>query len=287
MTDHHLRFTKMQGLGNDFIVTHHLQPQTLANIHRLAPLICSRRTGIGSDGILYITDTTDPNSDFQMRMWNVDGTEAEMCGNGIRCVARYIQHYGLSNNTKQNIQTLAGVIKTTIEGNKIMVDMGQPAQSSPSLPYPKLNEPTLVGASKVNITTVSMGNPHAVIFVDALTDKMVYDIGEPLQSHTEFPDRTNVEFIQINTRDEITMRVYERGNGETVACGTGACASVVAGIMLGHLDNEVTVHLLGGDLEIRWDGDFESPVWMSGTASIVYEGSIDLSKMLILPASQD
>jgi diaminopimelate epimerase len=247
---------------------------------KIAPVLCDRRRGIGGDGVILVLPSKI--ADYKMRIFNSDGSEPEMCGNGIRCFALYVQKTGLWKKPKLSVETIAGIIKTEISGDRIQVTMGAPIMDAPRIPVAKqsgsaIMEQINVDGKQFQVTAVSMGNPHAVIYVDELTDEMVLGYGKKLESHAFFPKKTNVEFVKVISDKEISMRVYERGCGETMACGTGACASVVSGIINKKHGKSMTVHLLGGDLFIEWDGDFAHPVYMTGPAQWVFEGDIRVS----------
>jgi diaminopimelate epimerase len=272
-----MRFAKMEATGNDFAVTHNVEPGAVeafvAHIHRL----CDRRRGIGADGVILILPSE--TADYRMRIFNADGSEAEMCGNGVRCLAEYVRRAGLTEKTELTIETGAGPVTASRRRHLIRVDMGRPVLDAVKIPTTRqagriVMEPLTVDGRRLRLTAVSMGNPHAVIFVARLTDDLVLRCGEQLQRHPLFPRRVNVEFVRIVSESEIEMRVFERGCGETMACGTGACAAVVAGIVNRKLRGEVTVHLLGGDLVVEWDGDESHSVSLMGPARWVYDGEI-------------
>lgn len=276
-----MNFTKMEGLGNDFIVTHEVEEKDIFLVQKQVAALCDRRRGIGADGIIFVlkSDTCD----FRMRIFNSDGSEPEMCGNGVRCFALYADLFGLSNSRKLTIETLAGKIVTEVlDHNKVMVNMGKPVLDAPNIPVKELSGRVVQKSLRVDnkdfkITAVSMGNPHAVIYVkDEITDELVHVWGPKIEVNEFFPKKTNVEFIKVLSAKEIQMRVWERGCGETQACGTGACASAVSGIINGLHENEVTVHLPGGDLEVSWSGDANDPVFMTGPANAVFAGSIQI-----------
>jgi diaminopimelate epimerase len=274
-----MKFVKMEGLANDFIIMDLLSGQNVDALRRIAPMLCDRRRGIGGDGVILVLPSKA--ADFQMRIFNADGSEPEMCGNGIRCFALYVRKTGLWKKPGLSVETIAGIIKTEISGDRIKVTMGPPIVDAPKIPVAKqsglaIMEPVRVDGKDFLVTAVSMGNPHAVVYVDELTDDMVLGYGKKLESHPFFPKKTNVEFVKVLSDNEISMRVYERGCGETMACGTGACASVVSGIINKKHGNSITVHLLGGDLFIEWDGEFSHPVYMTGPAKWVFEGHINI-----------
>jgi len=279
-----LTFTKMQALGNDFIIIDN-RDHRLRTAGRYAKRLCDRRFGIGADQLLVLGNSRD--ADFRMRIFNPDGSEVEMCGNGIRCLARYIWDKKLGHGSNDlRIETLAGIIYLQKAGNLIKVDMGEPileplripmAISTPKGPYsmPVINHPLRIKDRTFRITCVSMGNPHAVIVVDDVKRFPVGEYGPLIEHHHLFPKRTNVEFIEVVTRKRIMMRVWERGTGETMACGTGASAATVASSLLGLTDRRLTVDLLGGRLHIHWS-DRDNHVYMTGPAEKVFEGQIDL-----------
>jgi diaminopimelate epimerase len=274
-----MKFVKMEGLANDFILTHHVSEENIDAIRKIAPMLCDRRRGIGGDGVILVLPSK--TADYRMCIFNADGSEPEMCGNGIRCFALYVQKTGLWKKPGLSVETIAGVIKTEISGDQIKVTMGAPILDAPLIPVAKqsgqaIMEQLNVDGKNFQVTAVSMGNPHAVIYVDELTDEMVLGYGKKLESHPFFPKRTNVEFVKVLSDKEISMRVFERGCGETMACGTGACASVVSGVINKKHGKSVTVRLPGGDLFIEWDGELSHPVYMTGPAKWVFEGNVEL-----------
>ena len=273
-------FTKLEGLGNDFILFDALKEDLSAvDLPKLAPKLCDRHFGIGADGLLIVRKSD--KADFYMQILNADGSEPQMCGNGIRCFARYVYE----NYEKKNVisvETRAGVMLPVLEpqNNIIEVDMGEPVLDPARIPVnfsgaKMLDNPVQVLDKTFAISAVSMGNPHGLIFVEDVATVDVRTYGAELERHELFPERANIEFIQVLKKNEITMRVWERGAGETLACGTGACAAVVAGVLTGRLDHEVTAHLAGGDLNITWDAD-DKHVAMSGPAYQVFQGSVVL-----------
>ena len=278
-----MRFTKMQGIGNDYVYVNCLE-ETVNDPASLARLVSDRHFGIGSDGLILIRPSVQ--ADFFMEMFNADGTRSEMCGNGIRCVGKYVFDHGLTDKTEIAVNTLAGVKRLTLHVEDgqvatVMVDMGEPMLEAAAIPVvadasPVVAAPIEVAGQRFEMTCVSMGNPHAVVFVDNTADFPLEEVGRPFEFHEAFPKRVNAEFVEVLGRDEVNMRVWERGTGETLACGTGACATVVACILNGLADEEVTVHLLGGDLRIRWDRA-TNRVNMTGPATTVFEGEIDVS----------
>lgn len=274
-----LTFTKMHGLGNDFIVfdaTRRPIELSTAQIRFLA----NRRFGVGCDQILLIEPPREPASDFYYRIYNADGSEVEQCGNGARCFARYVHNHGLSDKPVIRVGTARGPIELhVLEDEQIGVDMGPPRLDPADLPFAAPQRailyPLTVEDKVLEVSAVSMGNPHAVLLVDSVEQAPVATLGPLVESHPAFPQRVNVGFMAIRSRNEIDLRVFERGSGETLACGTGACAAVVAGRLRGLLDEQVRVHLAGGDLVISWPGEGHS-VWMTGPATEVFEGSIAL-----------
>lgn len=280
-----LNFAKLHGLGNDFVVVDAIN-QTLPNrpLDQLAIALCDRNFGIGADGLILIENST--HSDLKMRIINSDGSEPQMCGNGIRCLAKFAYEHKLVTKEVFSVETLAGVIVPAVilkDGIVIAVevDMGIPRLRNAEIPVqgPE-NETTLNKAFSIDsfayaVTAVSMGNPHAVIFTDHI-DQIDIDLVGPLFEHAPaFPERTNTEFVEINSRSSAKMRVWERGAGETLACGTGACAVLVAGVLNGHLDRKATIHLPGGPLDIEWVEE-SNHVIMTGPATLVYTGQIQI-----------
>lgn len=275
-----MRFTKMQGLGNDYVYVNCFR-ENVENPSEIAIKVSDRHFGIGSDGLILIKPSEV--ADFRMDMYNADGSQAEMCGNGIRCVAKYVYDYGLTDQTEISVETLAGIkyLKLQIADGKvsrITVNMGQPELVPDKIPVQAdgdrvVDEPIVVNGVTYKMTCVSMGNPHCIVFVDDTADFPLEEIGPMFENHERFPKRVNTEFIQILNRIEVNMRVWERGSGETLACGTGACASAVACVLNGLTEDEITLHLLGGDLSVRWDQE-ENLVYMTGPATVVFDGEI-------------
>ncbi|HEV3145347.1 MAG TPA: diaminopimelate epimerase [Gemmataceae bacterium] len=274
-----MRFTKMHGCGNDYIYVdcfHEKMPRDPAALSRA---VSDRHFGIGADGLILICPTE--KADSRMRIFNADGSEAEMCGNGIRCVAKYVYDHGIARNSRLTIETGRGLLTLDLElqagkVNRVRVNMGQPILQASDIPTtlpgnPPINVLAPVQGMTLQLTCVSMGNPHAVAFVDEITDQLVHGIGPKIERHPVFPRRTNVEFVKVNRPDDAHMRVWERGSGETLACGTGACASAVAGVLTGKLARQVTIHLLGGDLELHWS-ESDNHVYMTGPAVEVFSG---------------
>jgi len=274
-----LRFTKMHGLGNDFVVLDLITQ----SVHLDAPLIrflADRHRGIGCDQVLVVEPPTDPDMDFLYRIYNQDGSEAQQCGNGARCVAKFIRDRRLSAKRRLRVQTLGGPISMSCgKGNVVTVSMGIPRLSPQEIPFTAARKATVYTleacGQAVEISAVSMGNPHAVLVVDDVETAPVATLGPALEQHPDFPERTNVGFMQVLDRGEVRLRVFERGAGETMACGSGACAAVVAGRIRGLLDERVRVHLPGGFLQIEWRGEGD-PLMMTGPATTVFEGQIAL-----------
>ena len=277
-----MRFTKLHGCGNDYVYVD-CTKEKLNNIEETAIKVSDRHFGIGSDGLILIE--TSEVADFKMDMYNNDGSRGKMCGNGIRCVAKYVYDKGLTNKTKITVETLSGIkeLALTVKEGKVTevtVDMGTPITKASFIPVitekeTLIKEPITVLGKNYEITCVSMGNPHAVVFVEDIKSLPLEKIGPEFEHNSIFPDRVNTEFIKVVDRNTLEMRVWERGSGETLACGTGACASVVASILNGLTEDEVTVKLLGGDLKIRYDR-VANTVFMTGPAVKVFDGEIDL-----------
>ncbi len=270
-----ISFIKMHGLGNDFILIDCLN-QELPEPQEFAIRYCNRRFGIGADQLLLLYPSQ--TADFKMRIFNADGSEVEMCGNGIRCLARYIWERGLSDKEFLEVETLAGIIKPKKIGELVQVDMGKPEFSPDKIPVYVEGEKAFdvlleVSGCNVKLNCLSMGNPHTVIFLDEDPKNFaVAKYGPLIENHPIFPKRTNVEFVFVKNPEEIIMRVWERGAGETLACGTGACATAVASMVKGLTEKKVIVHLLGGDLFIEWADN--GHVYMTGPAEEVFEGTV-------------
>lgn len=275
-----MKFTKMEGLGNDYVYVNCFK-ENVENPKEMAIKVSDRHFGIGSDGLILIKPSKV--ADFCMDMYNADGSQSEMCGNGIRCVGKYVYDYGLTDKTSVTVETLAGIkyLDFQIEDGKVKmvtVNMGAPEFESAKVPvlYDKekvIDEPIMVDGKEYKMTCISMGNPHAVMFVEDTKTFPLEEVGPKFENHEVFPNRVNAEFIQILDRKSVNMRVWERGSGETLACGTGACASAVACILNGYTEDEITIHLLGGDLIIRWDR-VENLVYMTGPANVVFDGEL-------------
>ena len=275
-----LEFTKMQGIGNDFVVVDaYTKPVFLSQsqIRRIA----DRHFGVGCDQLLMVERPTQPDTDFRYRIFNADGGEVEQCGNGARCFVRFVHDKGLSNKTEIRVETASGIITPALESNgQVTVNMGIPHFEPSSIPFiaDKISPiyQLTVENKEIVISALSMGNPHAVQIIDNVDTAPVMQQGPLIESHARFPQRVNAGYMQILERQHIRLRVFERGSGETLACGTGACAASVAGIQLSKLESPVLVSMRGGELVIRWDGP-NSPVWMTGPAETVFDGQIILS----------
>lgn len=280
-----MKFTKMHGCGNDYIYIDCFK-ENVEDEKKAAIFLSDRHFGVGGDGIILIKKGT--KADFEMVMYNADGSRGAMCGNGIRCVAKYVYDNQLTDKTLISIESMGSVkyIEVQVENGKVVsakVDMGTPVFDAAQIPVKSnkekvINEKITVGGREFEMTCVSMGNPHAVMFIDeSPKDFDLNHYGSLFEKNTDvFPDRVNAEFAKIIDRKNIEMRVYERGSGETLACGTGACATAVAAILSGRADNDVTVHLLGGDLEISWSGNERDSVFMTGPAEYVFTGEVDI-----------
>ncbi len=281
-----MKFTKMQGLGNDYIYVNGFQEEIKAP-GEAAKRLSDRHFGVGADGLILIKPSQ--KADFTMEMYNADGSQGAMCGNGIRCVGKYVYDYGLTDQKEITVETKSGIkaLRLTVQDGKVSqveVDMGEPELAPEKIPVLLEGETVIgrevrVGEQTYRITCVSMGNPHCVTMVEEVRGLDLTKIGPAFENHAMFPDRVNTEFIRVLDRKNIEMRVWERGSGETLACGTGACAVAVACALNGWTEEEVTVHLLGGDLRIRWDRE-TNRVFMTGPAVTVFEGEIDRKDFL-------
>jgi len=277
-----MKFTKMHGCGNDYVYVN-LFEEEVVDPAAVSIKVSDRHFGIGSDGL--ITIGPSDKADFRMRIYNADGSEAEMCGNGIRCVAKYVYDHKLTDKTEVQIETGAGVLTLKLfvkegEVDQVRVDMGQPILEPALIPVQTegdkvIDEPIEVGGKTWRMTCVSMGNPHAVVFVDDTEHFEIEKYGPLFENHKRFPKRTNTEFTQVLSRTEANMRVWERGSAETWACGTGTCACVMACILNGKTDDKVLVHLRGGDLTIEYDRESDH-IFMTGPATEVFSGEINL-----------
>lgn len=269
-----LKFTKMHGLGNDFVLVD-CRENDPGDWEELARKLAHRRFGIGCDQVLLLKDSKI--ADYKMEILNADGSLVEMCGNGIRCFARYLQTRGICKKSEIKVETLAGIQICTFDGDMVVVDMGAPEFEGRKIPTKAdghvMEAPLHLDEDSVTITCVSMGNPHAVIFVDDAESYPIELVGPKVENHPFFPRRTNVEFVEVLDRKRVRMRVWERGSGVTMACGTGACASAVASYWTGRTDREVEVVLDGGSLFIRWDAESEH-VFMTGPGEEVFSGVI-------------
>ncbi|MCU0840168.1 MAG: diaminopimelate epimerase [Thiobacillaceae bacterium] len=274
-----LQFTKMHGLGNDFVVFDGIHQQvalTPAQLRHLA----DRHFGVGCDQILLVEAPTRPDVDFRYRIFNADGGEVSQCGNGARCFVRFVHERGLTTKRAIRVETASGVIVPCLEADgQVTVDMGPPRFAPADIPFDaperRLTYDLEVGGRRLEISALSMGNPHAVWIVDDVHRAPVAELGPLIEYHPRFPERVNAGFLQLLSRREALLRVHERGSGETLSCGTGACAAAVAGMTRGLLDAAVTVHTRGGELIIRWSGA-DNPVYMTGPAATVYQGEIEL-----------
>ena len=279
-----LAFTKMEGCGNDYVyINGFTQSVPAEEKPALVRRLSDRHFGIGGDGVIFINPAKE--ADFEMEMWNADGTRSEMCGNGIRCVARYVYDFGLTDQKEFSIVSAGKVKYMTLyeqdgQISAVRVNMGQPILEADQIPVradhsPVINVPIEVQGKEYRMTCVSMGNPHAVVFVDSTEDFPLEQVGPYFENHPCFPNRTNTEFVQVIDRTRVRMRVWERGTGETLACGTGCCATAVACVLNGLTDNAITVEVLGGALQIEWDRDNDL-VWMTGPATVVFSGEIEI-----------
>jgi diaminopimelate epimerase len=274
-----MRFTKMHGCGNDYVYVDCFANAPPRDAAALSRAVSDRHFGIGSDGLILICPSE--KADARMRMFNADGSESEMCGNGVRCVAKYVHDHGIATKPTLRIETGRGVLTLDLEvsGGKVRqvrVDMGEPILKSELIPTTLPGDPPLEATLELPdralpVTCVSMGNPHCITFVDEITDALVLGIGPRIETHRAFPRRINVEFVRVNRPDDATMRVWERGSGETLACGTGACAVAVAGVLTKRLERLVTIHLTGGDLQLHWS-ETDQHVYMTGPAVEVFSG---------------
>ncbi len=287
-----LEFTKMQGIGNDYVYID-CTKKDLEKPEKISQIVSDRHFGIGSDGLILILNSKV--ADFKMEIYNADGSQAEMCGNGIRCVAKFVYDKGLTEKTKLKIETLAGIkeLELNVENGKVKtvkVDMGEPILEAEKIPVyidEKMKSEGITPTSVIKnlkleaynqnftFTCVSMGNPHAITFIDNVEKFDVKKFGSVFEVAKAFPKKSNIEFVEIIDKENINMRVWERGSGETMACGTGSCASVVACILNNKTSNKVKVHLLGGELYIEWNKE-NNHIYMTGPAEIVFEGKIDI-----------
>lgn len=277
-----MKFTKMQGIGNDYVYVNCFK-EKIDDPAAVAVRVSDRHFGVGSDGLILILPSD--TADFRMAMYNADGSEGAMCGNGIRCVAKYVYDYGLTDKTVIQVETKSGVkeLALTVEEGKVSqvrVNMGAPELSPAKIPVVSqkdrvVDEPIQVDGADYRMTCISMGNPHAVVYLEDVKGLDIEKVGPKFEKHPCFPDRVNTEFVRVLDRHTVEMRVWERGSGETLACGTGACAVAVASILNGYVEGEVTVKLLGGDLRISWEQE-NNLVYMTGPAAVVFDGEIEL-----------
>lgn len=277
-----MKFTKMHGIGNDYVYVNCFK-ETVEHPSEAAIKVSDRHFGIGSDGLILIKPSEV--ADGKMEMYNADGSQGAMCGNGIRCVAKYMYDYGITDKTSISVETKSGIkyLDLTIKDGKVdtvKVNMGTPILKAADIPVRSekeqvIDEPVMVDGKEWKITCVSMGNPHAITYIDDVKNLEIEKIGPKFENHEIFPDRVNTEFVHVIDRNTVEMRVWERGSGETLACGTGACAVAVSSILNGLTEEEVTVKLLGGDLKIFWDRT-ENKVYMTGSATTVFDGEISL-----------
>lgn len=277
-----MKFTKMHGIGNDYVYVNCLK-ENVENPSEVAIKISDRHFGIGSDGLILIKPSDV--ADGKMEMYNADGSQGAMCGNGIRCVAKYMYDYGITDKTNISVETKSGIkyLDLTLKNGKVdtvKVNMGAPILKASEIPVISekeqvISEPVTIDGKEWKITCVSMGNPHAITYIDDVKHLEIEKIGPKFENHEIFPDRVNTEFVHVIDRNTVEMRVWERGSGETYACGTGACAVAVSSILNGLTEEEVTVKLLGGDLKIFWNRE-ENRVYMTGSATKVFDGEIDL-----------
>jgi len=274
-----MHFVKMQGCGNDYVYVDCFRQPMPHDPPGLSRVISDRHFGVGGDGLILICPSD--KADARMRMYNADGSEAEMCGNGVRCVAKFVYDHGLVRKSPLTIETGRGVLTLDLEVSggavrQVRVDMGEPILQAERIPTALPGDPPLEAALEVagetlHVTCVSMGNPHCITFVDAITDEHVLGLGPRIERHAAFPRRVNAEFVHVNRPDDVTMRVWERGSGETLACGTGACAVAVVGHLTGRTQRRITVHLPGGDLQLEWS-EKDNHVYMTGPAVEVFSG---------------
>lgn len=279
-------FSKMEGLGNDFVVfdDRDLKVGNKFSYNDLSVKLCDRHFGVGADGLIVVLNST--THDIKYRIFNPDGSEPQMCGNGMRCFAKFVYENKIVQKEEFTVETLAGTIIPKVNVNAegmvetVRVDMGEPVLEAKKVPFISNNERAIseeieIDGVKLNVTAVSMGNPHAVFFVDKATDYLVRNIGSQIEIFERFPEKTNVEFIEVLSKNEMNMRVWERGAGETLACGTGACATLVAAVLNGKTENKALIHLMGGDLTIEWNRD-TNHIFKTGPAKLVFNGVLTL-----------
>lgn len=280
-----LKFSKMEGLGNDFVVFDDRSESVGKSFsyNELSVKLCDRHFGVGADGLIVVLNSD--SHDIKYRIFNPDGSEPQMCGNGMRCFAKFVYENGIVTKEEFKVETLAGTIipKVNVVNGKVetvRVDMGEPITTAAKVPFiskleTSVSEELNIDGTVMNVTAVSMGNPHAVFFVEKATDSIVKNLGPKIELHERFPEKTNVEFIEVVSRNEMNMRVWERGAGETLACGTGACATLVAAVLNNKTDNKALIHLLGGDLTIEWNRE-SNHVFKTGPAKLVFNGVLEL-----------
>jgi diaminopimelate epimerase len=276
-----MRFTKMHGIGNDYVYVSTFDQEAPADPAKLAVAVSDRHYGIGGDGLILIMPPERRDADARMRMFNADGSEGEMCGNGIRCVAKYLHDHGVARKDRLRIETGRGVLTLDlgVEGGqvrRVRVNMGTPILDPSRIPTllsgePPIDAPVAIDGRTFAVTAVSTGNPHAVIYVEDVAAFPLETLGPRLENHPAFPKRVNVHVVQVAGPGEVTMRTWERGSGITLACGTGACAVCVAGVLTGRSGRRILAHLPGGDLELEWAGD-DAQVFMTGPATEVFSG---------------
>jgi diaminopimelate epimerase len=274
-----MKFTKMHGIGNDYVYVNTFDQKAPADPARLAVAVSDRHFGVGSDGLILIGPSR--TADARMRMFNADGSESEMCGNGVRCVAKYIHDHGIARKPRVTVETGRGVLTLDLEvvdgkARRVKVDMGAPILQGSDIPTrlpgdPPVNVVLTAADHDLEVTAVSMGNPHAVVYVDDVARFPVETVGPAMEHHPAFPRRVNAHFVEVLAPNEVRMRTWERGSGITLACGTGACAVCVAGVLTGRTGRTILAHLPGGDLELEWPSD-EGPVFMTGPATEVFTG---------------
>lgn len=274
-----MRFTKMHGIGNDYVYVNCFAEELPAAPEKIAPLVSDRHFGIGGDGLILITPSEV--ADARMRMFNADGSESEMCGNGLRCVAKYVYDHDIAKKETLALETGAGVLTVQVNAEnglvqQVRVNMGQPILAGKKIPTtwdanPVVNQKIEIAGQTFEVTCVSMGNPHCVIFVEEATDELVLKFGPQIERSSYFPARVNVEFVEVISPTEVRQRTWERGSGETLACGTGASAVCVAGVLTGRTERKILNHLLGGDLQLEWN-EADNCVYKTGGATEVFTG---------------
>ncbi len=282
-----LPFTKMHGAGNDYVYVDCFANSVPEDLPELARTMADRHFGVGGDGLILICPTDNDEADAEMRMFNADGSYSEMCGNGIRCVAKYVYDHGIKRSANLRIASAEVVYElqlSLVDGlvDQVRVDMGEPILNSEAIPTTIVGEPVAdvslaIAGRELKLTCVSMGNPHCVTFVQQATDELVLGLGPQLERDAHFPNRVNVEFVEVLSPTEVRQRTWERGSGETLACGTGASAVCVAGVLTGRTERNVTVHLLGGDLQLEWN-EQDNHVYMTGPATEVFSGTWPLPR---------